>query len=367
MSTAAPSAPDRLHRRRRALPVVVLAACALLGVGTAAASDLYTAEVRVDGRQDAEREAAVEAGLERVIGRMVGVYHGLEDHPAGELLDDAERYLESYRYLRLDDELAVELRYEGGVLRRHLGERDVAVWGEHRAPILLWVATEIDGRRDLLGFAAAGTEGEVLETLHDGAEQRALPLMYPTLDLRDRQAVGFVDIWGGFDESLREASQRYGSAAVVAVGLRKAGTGAWRARWTVLTGEDALQHHTGPGELERVVTEGLDEVGGALTRRFAVVPGEHDGQQLEIALIGIDAVEDYLGAVRYLEEVTGVEQVDVQRIAGDRVTLRLLLARSPERVAEDLDDAETLWPEALPAAEVGPGGGQLTRSYRWQP
>ncbi|MCG5541408.1 MULTISPECIES: DUF2066 domain-containing protein [unclassified Halorhodospira] len=368
MSTAAPSASDRrLHRRCRVLPAMVLAACALLGAGQAAASDLYTAEVRVDGRQDAERDAAVEAGLERVIGRMVGVYHGLEDHPAGELLDDAQRYLESYRYLRLDDELAVELRYEGDVLLRHLGERDVAVWGEHRAPILLWVGTEIGGRRDLLGFAASGTEGEVLEALHEGAGQRALPLMYPTLDLRDRQAVGFVDIWGGFDEALREASQRYGSTAVVAAGLRKASTGAWRARWTVLAGDDALQYHTGPGDLEGVVEQGLDEVGGALTRRFAVVPGEHDGQQLEIALTDIDAVEDYLGAVRYLEEVTGVEQVDVQRIAGDRVTLRLLLARSPERVAEDLDDAERLWPEALPTTEIGPGGGQLTRSYRWQP
>ncbi|WP_187147880.1 DUF2066 domain-containing protein [Halorhodospira halophila] len=367
MRTAVPLAPSFASRRPAGVVLAaVLAAWTLLAAGTAAASDLFTAEIPVEGRQDAEREAAVEAGLEQVIGRMVGVYQGLGDHPAAELLEDAGRYLASYRYVRVDDELAVELRFEGDVLRRQLGEREVAVWGEHRAPILLWVATEIDGRRDLLGFAASGTEGEVLEALHQGAEQRALPLMYPTLDLRDRRAVGFVDIWGGFDESLREASQRYGSTAVAAVGLRQTGTGAWRARWTVLTGDDTLQHHTGPGDLERVVREGLDEVGGALTRRFAVVPGEHDGQQLEIAITGIEGVEDYLGAVRYLEDVTGVEQVDVQRIAGDRVTLRLMLERAPERVAADLDDADTLWPEALPATEMGPGGGQLTRSYRWQ-
>lgn len=341
---------------------LVLAVC----VGSAQAG-FYTVEVPVDNRQDAERERAVEAGLERVLGRMVGVYDGLEDHPAAALLEEAERYLEGFRYVRVDDQLAVELRYEGPLIRRALGEREVPVWDSYRAPILLWVATEIDGDRQMVNPAVTGPEQDLLERLQRGAEERALPLIFPLLDLTDRRRVGFLDVWGGFEESLEEGSARYGRGGVIAVGLRQAASGAWHGRWSILAGEQSRQFHVGPGPLEAVVEEGLNTAGRLLTERYAAIPGEHDGQQLELVLTGVDGVDHYLGALRHLESVRGVERVDVRRVDGDQLVISLIVERNPERVAEDLDESERLWVEPLPAADVAGGGGQITRTYRWRP
>lgn len=369
MRTCNPLAPRRWRRAAR------LAACSLylgLFAGSAAAVTLNTVTVAVDDRSEAERAVAAETGLERVIGRMVGAYEGLgEDHPAADLLAEPQRLLEGFRYRREEEEggLAVELRFDGEALRQALGEREVAVWGRYRPPILTWVAVEDDGLRSLLGPETVGaSDAAILERLRTGGERRGLPLMPPTLDLEDRRALGFVDLWGGFDERLRAASQRYGNRTVVALALRRdGGSDPWEGRWTVLVGDETLTHRTGPGDLERVIGEGLNEVGRLLTQRFAAVPGAYEGQRLEVAVLGIDSVAAYLGALRRLEQTRGVEQVDIRHAGAERITAQLHLERSPEQVAEALDEADRLETEALPDAGGAPEDGGRARTYRWRP
>ncbi len=358
-------------RRRRG--AVRLAACGLLlGLaGAAAAADLYTAQVELDSREAAERSAAAEAGLEQVIGRLVGAYGGLgADHPAAGLLEAPERFLAGFQYERLDGEaLAVALRFDREALRSALGEREVAVWGRHRPPLLNWLAVELDGQRRILGPGADGPRGRIVARLRAGAERRALPLRFPALDLQDRRALGYVDVWGGFDERIREASARYGEGPVLAAGLRRLGPEAWQGRWLLLAdGAVIAEHESGPAGLGEAIQAGLDAVGRRLTERLAAVPGAHAGERLPIAVLGIEDVADYLGALRHLEQARGVTRVAIRRVDGDRVTARLTVDRSPARVAEALADGGALRLEAPPAGADAEGGeGAAPRAYRWQP
>ncbi len=368
-----PPCPAPRRRRRGA---GLLAACGLLlglaGGAAAAAEDFYTVRVAVDSRQAAERQAAAEAGLARLVGRMVGAYGGPgADHPAAGVLGTPQRFLTGFQYERLDgDRLAVALRFDREALRRSLGEREVAVWGRRRPSILTWLAVDLGGQRGLLGPADSGARGRVVARLRAGAERRALPLMFPALDLQDRRALAYLDIWGGFEARIREASARYGERPVLAVALRRRGAGAWQGRWLLLAGGEVIaEHETGPAGLEQAVQAGLDAVGRRLTERFAVVPGAHAGEHLRLAVLGIEDEADYLGALRHLEGARGVTRVAIRRVDGDRVTARLTVARSPARVAEALADGGALRPEAPSAdgAADGTAGSSSPRVYRWQP
>lgn len=346
----------------------------LLGLGLALAAPavgavdreaVYTATVAVEGRSAAARERAAEQGLERVLGRMTGAYEDLGDSPAAALLERPERYLAGYRYQRGDEGqgLRIELRFDDAALRQALGERQVPVWGSYRPPVLAWLAVERGGERRLLG--ADDTGDRVYNRFQRLAAERALPLSLPLLDLQDRRALGFIDIWGGFDEVVREASARYDPSTVLALALRRDGDGRWRGRWHLLLGEEGHAYRSGPGGLEAVMRRGLDEVGRALVRRYAVVPGSHSGEYLRIEVRGLEAATDYVELVRELEGVRGVEGAGVLRASGRRAELRLELGRSRERVLGGLNALQRLELEPPPAEAQG-GEGRQARAYRWR-
>ena len=336
----------------------------LLAPAVFAVESFFTVEVPVESRSDADRLDAVERGLERILARMIGVYDGLEGHPAGVLLDDPEHYLEGFRYIRADRGQALELRFDGEVLRQHLGEERIAVWDAYRVPVLTWAAVDADGRRELL---VRDHGGAIYEAFTNAARERAIPLLFPMLDLEDRRQVGFIQIWGGFDSTLRGASQRYGSGPVLAAALRQsARTGAWRGRWTLYLGSEQFEFQTGPGDLQRVVGRGFDQASAAMAQRYAVVPGRHAGRVLEIGVIGIEGLRDYAEVMEYLEGINGVLEVDVYRVSGARVGVRLTIQRDAERILEELDTAPSLMAEALPTLEAGSGGAAgAAHSYRW--
>ncbi len=349
---------------RRGVQIFLVTVGVSLTPVVTAGTSFFTVEVPVASRSDADRAIAVEEGLWRILARMTGVHDGLEAHPAGRLLDDADRFLEGFRYIRAEQGQAVELRFDGDVLRQRLGEERIPIWDAHRAPVLVWVAMDVDGRRELLGL---GHGSELYRVFTGTARERAIPLLFPMLDLEDRRQVGFVQLWGGFDWTVREASRRYGSGPVLAVAVRQsAQTGAWRGRWTLYLGDEQVEFQTGPGSLQRIVEAGFNEVSAVLAQRYAVVPGRYAGRVLEIGVVGVDGLRDFAEVMAYLEGINGVLEADVYRVSEGRIGVRLTLQRDPERVLEELNTAPSLMAEALPTLEAGRGtAAEAARSYRW--
>lgn len=345
--------------------LAVLVGC-VLGIGTVHAA-FFTVEVPVDGRTDAERDQAVQRGLAVVIGRMTGVHDDLEAHDAGELLGEADRFLAGFRFVRIDEGLALEVRFDGAALREALGEKEVAVWDARRPRILTWVAVDERGTRRMVELGDADDD-PVYDLIADTAGLLHLPLMFPLMDLEDRARLGFREVWGGFERPMRTASQRYGSGPVLAVALRESSTGGWRGRWNVLVGDERLEHRVGPGPLDQVVEAGFHWTSSQLARRYAVVPGQHDGRTLEIGVIGIQDLAALQAVLAYLEQINGVAGAEVYRASGAQVGIRLQIERDPDRIVDALESADRLMAEALPTLEVGAGTvGGAARAYRWMP
>ena len=114
------------------------------------------------------------------------------------------------------------------------------------------------------------------ERMLDAAERRGLPLAFPLLDTEDLARVTFPDIWGGFDELVLDASQRYEASSVLIGRVRP--ESAERNRWTYhFSGEQ----HAWTGEPELVV----NRVADVLAAEFAI-GGDAALERVELAVAG---------------------------------------------------------------------------------
>lgn len=357
----------------RSWVILIATGVAWVWVGCPAAAEaqggLFTLQLVVEDKQESSREKAIKQGLERLIGRMSGDYHGLsQEHPAYDMLANAERYIEGYRYTRDDEQLSLELRFDASAVTTALGEREVAVWGGHRRPLLVWALADLnDGRRVMISEGERGyspSAQELLDTIHRQAKARGLPIMYPLLDWRDMNSLGYADVWGGFADHIRQASARYGAATVLTVGLRQTATGAWRAHWTALLGETSLTRSSGPGALDKVVGEIFDLIGHRLIERYAAVPGP-EGITLEIVVLGIDGLGEYVGLSHRLGQVAGVEEIRPIRVDAKRVVLELVLGQEGELVLDTLDELPYLLVESVQGIDLDETASRAVRAYRW--
>ena len=88
-----------------------------------------------------------------------------------------------------------------------------------------------------------------------------MPIVFPLLDTTDLQSVTFSDIWGGFDEAILYASERYDANSILIGRIRPSSS--QRSRWTYyFAGAQSVL--TGPPEAV------VGQVADLLAAEFAV-------------------------------------------------------------------------------------------------
>lgn len=307
------------------LPLLGLALAALLACGPARADrvdGLYEAEVAV---VDGDREAAFGAALAEVLVRITG-WRDIATRPEAQaLLANAASYAQQFRQPAPD---RLWVAFDGAALESELARLELPVWGADRPVTLLWVAMDAGGgRRFVVASGAEQTrEAELRNALQDAARRRGIPIMFPLMDAEDRAQASFAEVWGGFEDSIRAASRRYGADAVL-VGRLSAADGDF-GRWTLLEG-DGAQRWTGGA------AESLGRVADLFAGRFAVVSSGASRPVL-VEVVGLDSVEDYARVMLFLERLTAVQALSLERLEGDAAVFRLVLRGSTEALAESI-------------------------------
>ena len=160
----------------------------------------------------------------------------------------------------------------------------------------------------------------------DIAERRGLPVAFPLLDTMDLQNLSFSDIWGGFDDALLAASERY-EADVILVGRIRPAT-SQRNRWTFYF---AGEERGWSGEPELV----LGAVADTLAAEFAI-SGDASEETVTLSVAGINSVQAFGAVQNLLSGTTVVEQFSVVEVEGDRVTFSVSAIGGAERLRRAL-------------------------------
>lgn len=304
--------------------------------------DLHTATVEVLDKSEKERARAFRQGLERVLVKMAGSAAVLDRDGIDSLLESPNGFVQRYSYDPIEygagddgadaaeadnadyDEaedrprFRLVVRYTGAPIKQRLEDLGIVVWGEQRPEVLVWLGIEDGRERRVLD---ADGDSAAHRALMEAAGRRALPVLLPLMDTRDREKVDYLDISGGFLDTLETASQRY-RGDILLVGHLRRGAGQWRADWTLIgANERRAWGGTGDG-VRAAVDTGVD---GATDRLAAMLAGEGGERTLLSARIeGVVSLDDYARVKEYIEGLV-------------RIRSSVLRAILPEELVFDLE------------------------------
>lgn len=302
-----------------------------------AVEDLHKASVEVVDKSEKERTKAFRTGLERVLVKMAGSATVLDRDGIDRLLESPDGFVQRYSYEPIEDrdgddgsddaegddqdedspKFRLVVSYTGARIKQRLEDLEVVVWGEERPEVLVWLAIDDGRERRILG---ADDDSGAYEALMEAAGQRALPVLLPLMDTRDREKVDYVDISGGFLDTLESASERY-RGDILLVGNLRRGSGEWRGDWTLIgAGERRAWGGTGDGVGAAVAT-GVD---GATDRLAAMLAGEGgERTRLSVRIENVASLDDYARVKEYIEGLVRIRSFALREILPEELVFDL--------------------------------------------
>jgi Uncharacterized protein conserved in bacteria len=324
--------------------------------------NLYLAEVLVKGRDIDTRDQAMATALGEVLVRVTGEGNAASRTEVQDMLKDPVRYVQQFHYREQlpnpeqgkpnggEIALLLSVRFDAAAVDGALRKRGLPVWGQERPSMLVWLAVEDGTDRFLVG---ADEDQALRAPLEDAARRRGLTLLFPLLDLEDRSALSFSDVWGGFRENIVHASARYSTEALLIGRVYRSNSGGWIARWS-LDQLDVRSEWARQGEnLVEVLAGSVDGAAEALASRFAVRVGENVNTPLKLRVSGITRLEDYARVARYLASLSVVTNVQPSVVEASSITFVLEMRGDRRSLTESIALGGTLRPMAntVPSGE----------------
>jgi hypothetical protein len=339
---------------------------------------LYEVEVPVSDQTRDSRHTAYREALTQVLVRVSGQSQIMMQRQFHEILDDAWKLVQSYRYRQMDVQEALDkgldhaslvlwVRLDPEQIKRLLREAERPIWGQVRPNTVSWVVVEQGGKRELLGAASSHPAKQILERR---AELRGLPLQFPLLDLVDQQAVSVSDVWGGFSEPVKTASLRYGDDAVFFGRVYSRGK-RWYGEWHLLVRGHESKWSVQGTDLASVLQPSVDIAVDDIAQRYAqsTSVGESAGFTL-VKVWNVQSLGDYARVIKYLEKQISVVEVIPDTVEGGAVVFRIRTEGDWSNVAKAISLGSLLYPytpEVAASADPGKADVPPLIHYRYLP
>jgi hypothetical protein len=148
------------------------------------------------------------------------------------------------------------------------------------------------------------------------------------------QQIGFIDVWGDFDEPLIAASARYEAESVLVGRIRPEDPGL--PRWTWYVGEERFAW---PGEPE----DAINQLANSLSARDAV-RGDEEIERVTLTISGISSVRSFGQLQQYLANQRAIDSVAIESVQSDSITYEVRVRGGTERLERILSVSRLLEP-----------------------
>lgn len=318
-------------------------------------AQLYEAEIPVSDEGGIEQRNALQAAFREVLVRVSGNRETPSLLSVEGIMEKVTPYVQQYRYdiREQQDPASGELvkgkvlwvRFDAAAINRILHEHGLPVWGAQRPLTLVWVAID-DGKQRYL--ADSDTIQTKFSELSHHAGQRGMPLLFPLLDLEDQGKLNATDLWGGFQENIMRASQRYQPEAVLTARILRQRSGGWQGHWSLyMDNAPALYWTTQGTNTGELAVAAIDNLSDSLAQRFAHARSLEQGNVSHITVQGISSLEHYAQVERHLKSLTPVTSVHVEYVEPDKVTYKLELNNNRDVLLQAIRLGKMLHPAAL--------------------
>jgi hypothetical protein len=270
-------------------------------------SDLFTVQIPVENRERDQRLEAIKQGMEQVLVRVTGDGSIAQNAEVEGVIRGAAQYVQRFRYLpeKGGEGYKLVIDYDEGRLTKNLANRGLPVWGRERPAVLSWIAISEGTNRYMI--SAKGQKNE-RETLNQAATDRGIPMIFPVLDVEDRDKVRIGDLVGGFYDTVDEASTRY-SADAVLIGRVQRQQGLWVGRWRLREGNQSIVFESEGDSLDKALTQGVYALASYLASWHATQGFSDQGDAVAVHVSQVGSLADYFRVRDYLKSFDAVIDV----------------------------------------------------------
>ncbi|TDF81088.1 DUF2066 domain-containing protein [Pseudomonas sp. H9] len=323
---------------------------ALFGLSAQAetVSGLYQVREPVDGQGTEARAQATGKALETLVLRLTGDPKAAQSPALASLRKDPQQIISQFGFEAGPPE-TVLVDFDPGSTERALRQAGLALWGNNRPSILGWWLNDSTEGSSLVG------DGQNSATpLRRAAQHRGLPLRLPLADLNEQLVATAKNLEGADPAPLRDASERYGADALLAVHASEA-DGKWQGTWRLWLGEQREQGKVEAADQAALADAVMLAVSARLAPRFVARPGASSVMQVQVQGMTLAryaelgrVLEPYGGR---LNQVTGDTLIYQVTGNSDQLRAQLGLAKLQELPAE-APVSQPAQPAADPASPV---------------
>ena len=343
-------------------------------------SGLYEARVPVADQTSGARSSALQQAFGAVLVKVTGARTVPPQMNA--ILGNAMDYVQQYRYEQAPVDpgvpasiggpqaLVLWARFDSTKVNGAVAAAHVPLWGAERPRTLVWLALQDSPGGRLL----PATDNSILmQALATAAQQRGVVILFPQLDPVDRAALGVPDVTGFNLDRIRQASSRYHADAVLVGSVTPFGSAQFAAHWQLLIGAEQQAWETPPGDEVVTAVDGVEVSADRYAARLAVAADAGDLNGIPLAVQGVTSLDIYAKVLAYLNGLTPVRAVRVQRMEQGSAYFILDAHGSLDNLRSALVLGGLLVPAEAPgssAATSTPGAAALSAEpllYRYVP
>jgi len=322
---------------------ILAAGCLALIAATAQAenvSGLYQVREPVTGQGPEARTAATAKALDTLVLRLTGDAKAAQSPALAELRKAPQQIINQVGSEAGPPE-SVLVEFDPGSTERALRKAGLALWGSNRPSILgWWLNDSVDGS-SLVGDGQASAQ-----PLRRAAQHRGLPLRLPLADLQEQLVANAKQIESSDPAPLREASERYGADALLAVHAQEA-DGKWQGKWQLWLGDQREQGTAEGADPAALADAVMLAVSSRLAPRYVARPGA--SSQMQVQVQGM-TLQRYAELARVLEPYGP----RLKMVEGTTLTYGVTGNREQLRAQLGLAKLQELPVEQAPAVPVTP-------------
>lgn len=306
--------------------------------------DIYNIETLVVDQSDKVRSKAASRALETVFVRLSGSQSVLTSPAVKEAIATASIYVSTYSYEQTDQVITIagaaraadrlQLNFSPAPIKKILKSNRLPVWLSNRPDILVWGAFD-NGDKTYMA-----SDSTMARALKQSAARRGLPITNPVLDLDDRSSLSVSRLWAFDEGSIRTASSRYDTNAILA-GRFNNSSGQWSGNMLLLH-QDKTKYFSSTGSSQHAVARSvIDQVTDYLASIYTATSSPlSSAEASRFIMLQVNNVRDfdhYASVVAYVESLPLVDSLDIAKVHDGRLLLKANLNSSINRLMKTID------------------------------
>lgn len=347
------------------IPFLLLVIIAFLSstiVKAVEVKDLYQASVAIDSQNSRDKALALKKALAAVMIKVGGEKSVLDNDVIKDALSDYNSYLSQYRYqqktlpvvneLTPNKQLFLLASFNEEKINQLFHDANLALWGSLRPQVLLWLVDEQGLSRNIISNSSTSN---LPSTISDFSSQRGLPIMLPLMDLTDANEIKLSDIWGRFQQPIKEASSRYLAETIAVVRISNSSLVSmdfndntkefsncgllctepdskssnyvldWSLLdWSLVEGQQKFSQQYQGDDPQVLLQQGLADITELIYQYYALSTSTDNDFVIEVA--NVDSLITYMNVFNFLEDLSSVKSVTLLSAKGSvkRFNLQLL-------------------------------------------